>query len=109
MSRGHAGQPPESAVELLKAAVSCAICMGIGIATAATICPKIPMPKATSRASARRRACVPWLIEPQISSGAAWFKLGFPFGCPAVVLHDRRTPNATAHNLVMTVKAEPVL
>ena len=60
----HPAHPPESAVELLEAIAFCGICMGIGIATAATACPRIPMPKATIRVRTRSRATVPWLMNP---------------------------------------------
>ena len=60
---GHPGHPPES--ELLEATAFCGICMGIGMATAATTCPRIPMPKARSRMRTRSRATVPWLMNPQ--------------------------------------------
>jgi hypothetical protein len=73
--QGHAGQPFASAVGLLKAAPSCGISIGIGMATAAIAWPRIPMPKATRRVSARSRASLPWNMGPQIAPGAAWFKL----------------------------------
>jgi len=72
--RRHPGQPLASVVGLFRAAASgCGICIGIGMA--ATACPRNPMPRAASRASARREASVPWLMEPHIAPGAGWFKL----------------------------------
>jgi hypothetical protein len=42
---------------------SCGIGMAIGIATAATVRPSSPMPKARSKASERRRTTKPWLMR----------------------------------------------
>jgi hypothetical protein len=72
---GHRGQAPEDALKTLEAALSCGICMGIGMATAATIWPISPMPKARSRARERKRIIVPWPMRPQITPAGARFKL----------------------------------
>ena len=74
--RGHAGQAFDGDRELFDATVSCGICMVIGTATAATLGPRSPVTKATSRLRARRRISVPSLIGPQIAPRTAGFKLG---------------------------------
>ncbi len=72
---GQPAQPSESAVEVLAVGVSFDVCMGIGMATAATIWPANPMLKAMSRVSARKRLRMPWLMSAQITPGFTQFKL----------------------------------
>jgi hypothetical protein len=73
-------QPGQSSIPPIEAVMlglsSCAIAIG----AKAIACPASPMPKATSRISARRRASVPSLIEPEVTPAVTGFKPGLDDG-----------------------------